>query len=175
MRGTLLGHVINAQAGDIVHDLITPLTLIGSQFGIREIGAHKRHPSANVVVIDFGRNQFHLWVGQYQTNTIALPHHILFRKPREIDVSLDDGIHGNGHLALAHGQRHIIVVVQKLPLEPHIVMMSDDFVQMIFGRVQPGTLSDLHHHQRNGVPFGLLDSLSLTVMTCSQQQDKYNG
>ena len=60
--------------------------------------------------------ELHLGVGQHHLNVVAMTRDACRVESREIDVCLDNSIHGDGNLAFAEREVYVIVVLHKLSL-----------------------------------------------------------
>ena len=121
-------------------------------------------------MVNLARSEFHLGVGEQDFNLLSAPAHVLLREVAEVDVCLHRGLHGDGNAAVAEGQRDVEFLCQESSLEPHLVIVGYDFMQVIFGGIEFRALLYLHHHHRNRVQRLSLAPCLLVASAGGQQQ-----
>ena len=151
ISGTLLSHAYDAQLRNVVENGSTSLFLVVSHFLIGEVAAQDAHLLLDFLMVNLTGSELHLGVGEYDLYLIAPAADVLLREIAEVNIGFQRRIHGNSNAAVTERKRDIEFLGEESALEFHLIVVGDNFMEMIFGRIKFGALLNLHDHHGNGV------------------------
>ena len=145
------GRLYDAEPRDDLHDLVASLLLIARQLLVGEVAPCERHILFCVLMVYPRAREHHLRVGQYHLDSVALLAYVLLRKVAEVDVGFYRRVQRESYLALAQREVDAEILVHERAFQFLRVIVRDDFVELVFGRVEARAPLYLHHHHGNGV------------------------